>query len=107
LSRVDPSRGGPRVSLAVQSASVPAFHVGIAISGSLVALGGQAVEGVVAGDGAVRGGAVLPRLLALVAGVGVAAADPGADHVGPATPAGPPQGALAFFTGVSLCCRQG
>jgi EmrB/QacA subfamily drug resistance transporter len=40
LSRVDPSRAGLRVSLAVQSAAVHAFHVGVGISASLVALGG-------------------------------------------------------------------
>jgi MFS family permease len=40
LSRVDRSRTGLRVALAVQSASVHAFHVGIGISASLVALGG-------------------------------------------------------------------
>jgi EmrB/QacA subfamily drug resistance transporter len=40
LARVDPSRAGSRVSLAVQGASVHAFHVGIGISASLVALGG-------------------------------------------------------------------
>jgi EmrB/QacA subfamily drug resistance transporter len=40
LARVDPSRAGRPVSLAVQSASVHAFHVGIGISASLVALGG-------------------------------------------------------------------
>ncbi len=40
LARVDASRAGARVSLAVQSASVHAFHVGIGISATLVALGG-------------------------------------------------------------------
>ena len=40
LARVDPARVGRPVSLAVQSASVHAFHVGIGISASLVALGG-------------------------------------------------------------------
>jgi hypothetical protein len=40
LSGVDPSRVGLPVSLAVQSASVHAFHVGIGISATLVALGG-------------------------------------------------------------------
>jgi hypothetical protein len=40
LARVAPSTAGPQVSLAVQSASVQAFHVGIAISATLVALGG-------------------------------------------------------------------
>jgi EmrB/QacA subfamily drug resistance transporter len=40
LARVDAATVGPRVSLAVQSASVHAFHVGIGISGVLVALGG-------------------------------------------------------------------
>ena len=40
LARVDPSTAGPRVSLAVQSASVQAFHVGVGISATLVALGG-------------------------------------------------------------------
>jgi hypothetical protein len=37
---VDPSRAGSKVSLAVQTASVHAFHNGIGISASLVALGG-------------------------------------------------------------------
>jgi predicted MFS family arabinose efflux permease len=40
LARVDPSTAGPQVSLAVQSASVYAFHVGIGISATLVAFGG-------------------------------------------------------------------
>ena len=40
LARVDPGRVGQDVSLAVQSASVHAFHVGILISAVLVALGG-------------------------------------------------------------------
>ena len=40
LARVDAATVGPRVSLAVQSASVHAFHVGVGISGVLVALGG-------------------------------------------------------------------
>jgi hypothetical protein len=40
LARVDPSTAGPQVSLAVQSASVHAFRVGIGISATLVALGG-------------------------------------------------------------------
>ncbi len=40
LARVDPSRAGAGASLAVQSASVHAFHVGIGISAALVALGG-------------------------------------------------------------------
>jgi EmrB/QacA subfamily drug resistance transporter len=40
FARVDPSTVGPRVSLAVRSASVHAFHVGIGISAALVALGG-------------------------------------------------------------------
>ncbi len=40
LARVDAATVGPRVSLAVQSASVHAFHVGIGISGVLVAIGG-------------------------------------------------------------------
>jgi hypothetical protein len=40
FTHVDPSRAGSRVSIAIQSASVHAFHVGIAISASLVALGG-------------------------------------------------------------------
>jgi EmrB/QacA subfamily drug resistance transporter len=40
LARVDRTRAGSRVALAVQSASVDAFHVGIGISASLVALGG-------------------------------------------------------------------
>ena len=40
LARVNPSRAGAQVSLAVQSASVEAFHVGIGIAASLVAVGG-------------------------------------------------------------------
>jgi EmrB/QacA subfamily drug resistance transporter len=40
FSRVAPSRAGPEVARAVQSASVHAFHVGIGISAVLVALGG-------------------------------------------------------------------
>jgi Na+/melibiose symporter-like transporter len=40
LARVAPSTAGPQVSLAVQSASVQAFHVGIGISVTLLALGG-------------------------------------------------------------------
>ncbi|MGH2910436.1 MAG: DHA2 family efflux MFS transporter permease subunit [Solirubrobacteraceae bacterium] len=40
LSSVDPARAGADVAAAVQSASVHAFHVGIGISASLVALGG-------------------------------------------------------------------
>lgn len=40
LARVDPARAGIVVAHAVQSASVHAFHVGIAISAVLVALGG-------------------------------------------------------------------
>jgi EmrB/QacA subfamily drug resistance transporter len=40
LASVDPARAGRRVSLAVQSASVHAFHVGIGISATLVTLGG-------------------------------------------------------------------
>jgi EmrB/QacA subfamily drug resistance transporter len=40
LARVDPGAAGIDVSRAVQSASVHAFHVGIGISGILVALGG-------------------------------------------------------------------
>jgi EmrB/QacA subfamily drug resistance transporter len=40
LARVDPGRVGQDVALAVQSASVQAFHVGIGISAVLVALGG-------------------------------------------------------------------
>ena len=40
LARVPASAAGPRVASAVQSASVHAFHVGIGISASLVALGG-------------------------------------------------------------------
>jgi Na+/melibiose symporter-like transporter len=40
LARVAPATAGPRVSLAVQSASVQAFHVGVGISATLVALGG-------------------------------------------------------------------
>ena len=40
LSHVAPARAGIRVADAVQSASVHAFHVGIGISASLVALGG-------------------------------------------------------------------
>jgi EmrB/QacA subfamily drug resistance transporter len=40
LARVDPATAGERVSLAVQSASVHAFHVGLGISATLLALGG-------------------------------------------------------------------
>jgi EmrB/QacA subfamily drug resistance transporter len=40
LTRVPASRAGVRVSLAVQSASVDAFRVGMGISAALVALGG-------------------------------------------------------------------
>lgn len=40
LARVDPARVGQAVAHAVQGASVHAFHVGIAISAVLVALGG-------------------------------------------------------------------
>jgi len=40
LARVDPAVVGERVSLAVQYASVHAFHVGIAVAAVLVALGG-------------------------------------------------------------------
>jgi EmrB/QacA subfamily drug resistance transporter len=40
LARVDPGTVGERVSLAVQSASVHAFHVGLGISATLLALGG-------------------------------------------------------------------
>jgi len=40
LARVESTTGGRPVSLAVQSASVHAFHVGIGISATLVALGG-------------------------------------------------------------------
>ncbi|MEY2532299.1 MAG: hypothetical protein QOF29_209 [bacterium] len=40
LARVDPARAGPAVARAVQSASVHAFHVGIGIAATLVALGG-------------------------------------------------------------------
>ncbi|HJS92767.1 MAG TPA: MFS transporter [Solirubrobacteraceae bacterium] len=40
LARVPESAAGPEVASAVQSASVHAFHVGIGISASLVALGG-------------------------------------------------------------------
>ncbi len=40
LARVDPGRAGQQVALAVQSASVHAFHVGVLISAVLVALGG-------------------------------------------------------------------
>jgi EmrB/QacA subfamily drug resistance transporter len=40
LARVPPERAGKAVAGAVQDASVHAFHVGIAISASLVALGG-------------------------------------------------------------------
>ena len=40
LARVQPARAGLAVADAVQSASVHAFHVGIGISASLVALGG-------------------------------------------------------------------
>jgi len=40
LARVDPARAGSEISRAVQSASVHAFHVGIGISSTLVALGG-------------------------------------------------------------------
>ncbi len=41
LARVDRAQAGSQVSLAVQSASVHAFHVAIEISASLVALGGM------------------------------------------------------------------
>jgi hypothetical protein len=40
LARVDPARVGVEVAHAVQSASVHAFHVGMAISAVLVAVGG-------------------------------------------------------------------
>ena len=40
LARVQPARGGVAVAEAVQSASVHAFHVGMGISATLVALGG-------------------------------------------------------------------
>jgi len=40
LARLDPAKVGQDVSLAVQSASVHAFHVGVGISAILVALGG-------------------------------------------------------------------
>ena len=40
LARVDPARAGVQVAHAVQSASVGAFHLGVAISAALVALGG-------------------------------------------------------------------
>jgi EmrB/QacA subfamily drug resistance transporter len=40
LARVDPARVGEPVARAVQTASVHAFHVGIGISATLVALGG-------------------------------------------------------------------
>ena len=40
LARVDPARAGLAVAHAVQDASVHAFHVGIGISATLVALGG-------------------------------------------------------------------
>jgi MFS family permease len=40
LARVDPSKVGVPVALAVRSASVHAFHLGIGISAALVALGG-------------------------------------------------------------------
>src|SRR6266536_1306720 len=40
LARVDPGKVGQDVALAVQSAAVQAFHVGIGISAVLVALGG-------------------------------------------------------------------
>jgi MFS family permease len=40
LAHLDPGKVGQNVSLAVQSASVHAFHVGVGISAVLVALGG-------------------------------------------------------------------
>ncbi|MDX6597045.1 MAG: hypothetical protein QOE87_932 [Gaiellales bacterium] len=40
LARLDPSQAGPVVASAVESASTRAFHVGIGISATLVALGG-------------------------------------------------------------------
>jgi EmrB/QacA subfamily drug resistance transporter len=40
LTRVDPSKAGLRVSVAVESASVQALHVGLGISALMVALGG-------------------------------------------------------------------
>jgi hypothetical protein len=40
LAHLDPARVGVQVAHAVQSASVEAFHIGIAISAALVALGG-------------------------------------------------------------------
>lgn len=40
LARVDPARAGPTVASAVQASSVHAFHVGMGICASLVAVGG-------------------------------------------------------------------
>jgi hypothetical protein len=40
LARVDPATAGVEVATAVQAASVHAFHVGVGISATLVALGG-------------------------------------------------------------------
>ncbi len=40
LARVDPAQAGAEASLAVQAASVHAFHVGIGIAATMVALGG-------------------------------------------------------------------
>lgn len=40
LARVDPAKTGPRVADAVEKSSVRAFHVGLGISTTLVALGG-------------------------------------------------------------------
>jgi EmrB/QacA subfamily drug resistance transporter len=40
LAGVDPARAGPEVAQAVQAASVEAFHVGIGIAATLVAIGG-------------------------------------------------------------------
>jgi hypothetical protein len=40
LARVNPKRAGPAAADAVQAASVHAFHVGMGISATLVALGG-------------------------------------------------------------------
>ena len=40
LTRVERSRTGPAVAVAVQSGSVHAFHIGIGVSSALVALGG-------------------------------------------------------------------
>jgi len=40
LARVSPARAGPQVAQAVEEASVAAFHLGIGIAATLVALGG-------------------------------------------------------------------